>query len=223
MKEKRRDVLIDRILDGISRPLGKVYEPGPTWRALVKLFTKLDFVDSDEVWMGAEAAFGWMPGMLYDVHNLGEIQKLAREIRKKIGRLKIDEGQGFDKKLGERALQILEQADDTTPYLLTSLEIQRGAAERNYSVVGTSKFLHFLAPSTIPIFDSRVAGTLNKSGFTTENYLEYVSAVHKVAEQIQEKRGASIPAEIRQALRKSNAGSPVPIVREIEYTLYHRS
>lgn len=225
---KYRNVLVNAIIAGINRPLGAIDEPGPSWRAIVRLFSNLTFTDTDDVWIGAEATFGWMPGMLYAVHEIEYLRQLILDVRARAGQ--DTDGKEFDPYLAQEVLNIVASLKEFEK-VLTSLEISRGRGERNWSVVGTSKFLHFLAPHVVPIYDSRVGSTIRditgdkKVHDTLKRplgYLHYVSAVHEVARRIGDGK-VQIPSGIVSTLAMSNLGKDVPIIRQIEYTLYHRS
>lgn len=198
-----------------------VEAPGGTWKALVKLFAMLDFRDRDHIWMGAEAVYGWMPYMLDRVDPFPEFFKLVRTLRRLSGPYEFRR-KTFDSGLASEALEILRRHEQQTPFLLTAVKTRTGPSGTTYSVVATSKFLHFLMPSVVPIWDSRVSRSLGKKSPTLSptSYLRYVAAVHAVARQVASGSSLSVPTAIETALKRDNEGKRVPRVRQIEYWLY---
>lgn len=179
----------------------------PTWRPLVMLFAKLDFNDDDELWQAACAVYAWMPLSLgKEISNMQEFKSLVLNLRACVGRYTCGKTD-FDPAKGEAARAMLSQHS----HLLSSIQSFNG---KGRSVVGTSKFLHFLAPHVMPILDSRVAKSLNMRHSDCETYIEYIEALHRVLMS-----NTSIPAAVADALYRS-AGFSVPRVRQIEFCLY---
>jgi len=104
------------------------------YRALLRLFNDfVDVHDYERAYVGALAVYGWMPRIPQE--------PLRREI--------------WDKSLD--ALSSLRGTQDwwsAQVLLEQQLDLMRLI---NGSVVGTSKFLHFLNPNVFPIWDSRIA------------------------------------------------------------------
>jgi hypothetical protein len=222
----RREALVSAMTKALARPVAKVAAPGDSWRSLVRLFTYLKFADTDDIWAGAEASFGWMPSILNAVHEIDEIHRIVLDVRKQIGRYVPGTG-GFDPPLGAKFIKIIEGVENASE-VLTSLEITAGQGDRHHSAVGTSKFLHFLAPHVAPIYDSWVGAciggfvgkkTLHEELKRADGYIDYVSAVHEIAARVVG-GDVKIPRRITEALVKSNLGRDVPLVRQIEFALY---
>lgn len=165
------------------------------YEALRGLFAqKLDFSSLIDIRAGAYAVYGWMPTILdrwpasdNTLLELGELARFARGRDYTAVRARI------------------------APGLKEKLAVYRAL---NNSIVGTSKFLHFAAPSIFPIWDSRVARNF---GFKHQyqlasgsNYLAYYDAVHTCIETNSE----------TQALLKMLALPNVGQVRTLEYLLY---
>lgn len=182
-------------------------DPGPSWRALAALFSRLEFLSEDEIWMGAAAVYGWMPTTLGKVYDGAEFLTLTRAIRARAG-IYVPGVSAFDPDLAADVLALLS----ARPSLLAA--IQSFAGTKQQSVVGTSKFLHFLVPHILPIWDSRVRAAMMVEGDTAANYLEFSKAVHAVIQA-----GLPLPAATTHVLLAS-AGFTVPAVRLIEFNVF---
>lgn len=128
------------------------------YQALRSLFeNKLDFQNSLDVQIGAYAVYGWMP-----------------TIMKGIERAKLEPLRAFAQKWKNRVEH--KEAIDA----LKNKEIDLKSI--NNSVVGTSKFLHFVAPEIFPIWDSRIAaafGILHEYQINNAAiYPEYCNSIH---------------------------------------------
>jgi hypothetical protein len=212
------DTQIAKQLKNFKKPADP---PGVTWRALVKLFASLDFTDKDHIWMGAEAVYGWMPYMFDRVEPFPEFLRLVRTLRRLCGPHRFGQ-KVFDPQLAAEALEILRRSEKQTPYLLTAVKTLSGPSGTTYSVVGTSKFLHFLVPSVVPIWDSRVSKSVGKKSpsLSPNSYLRYVAAIHSIAQRIADEHAIRIPKQVQNVLERDNSGLWVPLVRQIEYCLF---
>jgi hypothetical protein len=133
------------------------------YNALCLLFNSmLSFKTTTDVEIGAHAVYGWMPTML-----------------KRLDQAKVEKLRIFAKKwkgttyCSSSALKALGDIDLKTV---------------NDSVVGTSKFLHFVAPDLFPIWDSRVAAVFGlKHDYQINNaktYREFVEAIYIEMEEL---------------------------------------
>ena len=139
-------------LDGLD-PFG--YHEG--YIALVRMFA--DHVRADDyhsVLAGANAVYGWMPTILK--------KGVARPL--------------WEARRG--ALELLRAASDW-PTARTVIESNRDLLHLvNESVVGTSKFLHFLNPGVFPIWDSNIKLCFGRSHFARSDddaYPQYADVV----------------------------------------------
>jgi hypothetical protein len=145
-----------------SSPIIDTNEYVEGYIALCSLFSSLlSFETTTHVEIGAHAVYGWMPTML---------KRLEQERAEK---LRI-----FAKKWKSAtcySLSVLKALED--------LDLKTV----NNSVVGTSKFLHFVAPDVFPIWDSRVAAVFGlKYDYKINNektYREFVQAIHMEVEE----------------------------------------
>jgi hypothetical protein len=187
-----------------------------SWQALVKLYCKLDFVDIDDVWAAALAVYGWMPRALRTVRQPLELQGLAREIRATAGAYNTGRA-SFDVALARRCLDILRKAHSCSE-VLTALETTsrpRSDGGGTISSVGVSKFLHFLAPHVLPIWDSRTARALHVTDhYPADRFLEYVVVLHTALAN-----GLRAPSFVVDLLDRGG-GIKSSDVRALEFTLY---
>jgi hypothetical protein len=102
------------------------------YSALRNLFDKLDLTGELNVIGAAYAVYGWMPTILKKKPKAAKLAEFAR-VWKNCARTKKKE-----------ALSQLREK----PYITQAV---------NGSTVGTSKFLHFVAPEIFPIWDSNIA------------------------------------------------------------------
>jgi hypothetical protein len=100
--------------------------------ALLSHFACLQTVNWDAAVLGLHIVYGWMP----TIPRLGGIMK-------------------WDVKQQQKLVTILTNAKKGKEP--TDDEMETLTAFCNNSVIGASKFLHFLRPETFPIWDSRVA------------------------------------------------------------------
>ena len=164
---------------------------GGYW-ALRSLFDdKLEFANLIDVEIGAHAVYGWMPTILKRV-DLSKNKALLLFAHEWKNRKKID---------WTRAKKALEG---------NTIDLRA----INNSVVGTSKFLHFVAPEIFPIWDSRIARVfdlIDRSQINNpSNYMAYCDAVHqRLREPVD---WPSFPA--------NNDAQIVSDVRKLEFCLF---
>jgi hypothetical protein len=121
------------------------------YRALLNFFTsKLDLTNLLDARAAAYAIYGWMPTILkqWEEPNIVPLLKFAQSLKE-------------NKQRGKA---------------LTALREQKGILQSiNGSTVGTSKFLHFVAPDIFPIWDSRIALAFDVSHRINDpdTYLQY--------------------------------------------------
>lgn len=131
-----------------------------SYPALLQLFQNLDLDDGLAVRAAALTVYGWMPTIMRSV-DLDAV----RRIRPVLDRLRRE---GVD----AVADYLANSSPQGRRHLLTFV---------NNSVVGTSKFLHFLNPNGFAIWDSKIAslfGIQSLSGInSTRNYSNYISAI----------------------------------------------
>jgi hypothetical protein len=100
------------------------------YSALQNLFEKLDLQNELNVTAAAYAVYGWMPTILKRKPEASELIKFVREVK--------------NSPTKKDALNRLREQPNITQAV-------------NGSTVGTSKFLHFVAPVIFPIWDSNIA------------------------------------------------------------------
>ncbi|MGO8911011.1 MAG: hypothetical protein ACLQDM_17055 [Bradyrhizobium sp.] len=157
------------------------------YSALLDFFNKLDLQNKRNVIGAAHAVYGWMPTILKKETKTKELMEFVRDLRK------IDD----DPNQKNLALSRLENRIDLTKAV-------------NGSTVGTSKFLHFVAPEVFPIWDSNVARAFDATSKINDEatYLSYCKAIHRYLEK---NRKLKWPKELPGG---------VSAVRKIELCLY---
>lgn len=100
-----------------------------------KIYVSHNLDSIDDFWKIVAFAYSWMPTIptIYYKKIKGKEDKLFSELRK------------------------LKQGKGDIPWLFNTL-----TPVINNSVVGTSKVLHFIAPDSVPIYDSRVISAWSK-------------------------------------------------------------
>ena len=156
--------------------------------AFRNLFEKLDLTDELNVIGAAYAVYGWMPTILKKKPEAAKLAEFAREWKNSAQK--------------EEALSQLRER----PHITQAV---------NGSTVGTSKFLHFIAPKIFPIWDSNIALVFGITSSYKINdpctYLDYCDAVHC---RLDDKTKPIVwPAELRERKKISD-------VRKIEFCLY---
>jgi hypothetical protein len=123
------------------------------YSALRNLFGKLDLKNELNVIGAAYAVYGWMPTILKKKPEAAELVKFAKYLKKNT------------------------QKKDALSHLRERPQITRAV---NGSTVGTSKFLHFVAPEIFPIWDSNIALVFSITSKIDDpaTYLDYCDAVH---------------------------------------------
>ena len=185
------------------------------WRSLVVLFGKLEFHNIDDVWVGALAVYGWMPRTLRAVHNSVGLCEMAREIREIAGVYNSGRAR-FDPVIAAKCRSIITSTADHREVLI-ALETgsNKGSKSRTESSVGTSKFLHFLAPHIFPIWDRYTAAALGVANHLPASaWLTYVAEVHNALDS-----QVGIPGCVTRWLNEAS-GMVVPDVRAIEFVLW---
>jgi hypothetical protein len=161
-----------------------------SYSALLKLFT--DFVtpsNYETVLSGALAVYGWMPTILKNPPS-------------------------EDQWCNHRAtLQKLRDANDWEGAACVLDEDAKVLKLINNSVVGTSKFLHFLNPGIFPIWDSRIARCIGlRHKYELENTNNYRSYAQSISDAIEE--GFEVPKPFLGFIGK------VSPVRRLEMLLF---
>jgi hypothetical protein len=105
----------------------------------------------------AHAVYGWMPTILKKEVKAKDLAKFVRDLRR------IDSGPN--------------QKTYSLSLLKNQIEITHAI---NGSTVGTSKFLHFVAPEVFPIWDSNIAHAFEVTSKINDppTYLAYCEAIH---------------------------------------------
>jgi len=161
---------------------------------LVILFRR--FVDLGQplsMLAGAAAVYGWMPRVFGGIENrvLQPILPILRRVRD-------------SKSAAEAHAAVSDSADP-----------ERLLRFVNGSVVGTSKFLHFLNPTVAPIWDSRVARALGLDGAwkvdRDDRYREYWAAIAECGEEA--------PSALKTFCRSPD-GEMASEIRLREYALF---
>jgi hypothetical protein len=162
------------------------------YRALLNLFTKkLDLTNLLDARAGAYAVYGWMPTILkqWEEPDILPLLEFAQSWK--------------DNKQRRQALIALRKQK----CILQSI---------NGSTVGTSKFLHFVAPDIFPIWDSRIALAFDVSHRINDPdiYLEYCETIHSHL------AGGEIdwPKEIQKL--SENSDGKASEVRKLELCLF---
>lgn len=150
------------------------------YAALLDLFTKLDLTNELEVTAGAYAVYGWMPTIM---------------------KRKPD---------AKRLIAFVQSCNDSSPSIEFLKRDKCVLKAINNSIVGTSKFLHFFASETFPIWDGNIARAFDASGKIEdpETYIRYCEILNNYEEP------AAWPNEI------SEFDPSVSKIRRLEFCLY---
>jgi hypothetical protein len=156
------------------------------YSALRNLFDKLDLGNELNVVAAAYAVYGWMPTIPRKEPRSAELVDFARHWKNSV------------------------EKKDALGQLRVRLDVTQAV---NGSTVGTSKFLHFVAPEIFPIWDSNIAlvfGMISKINDPI-TYIDYCDAVHH---RLDDKTKPVVwPTELRER-------SDISEVRKIEFCLY---
>jgi hypothetical protein len=177
---------IDKAMDWANRQERLIdgdYYDG--YSELRNLFDKLDLENELNVIGAAYAVYGWMPTILKKKPEAGELAKFVRDLKNS------------------------HEKRDALAQLRGRPCITRAV---NGSTVGTSKFLHFVAPEIFPIWDSNIALVFGATSKINDpaTYLDYCDAVHRHLDESPEP--IVWPAELRD--------KEVSDVRKLEFCLY---
>ena len=122
-----------------------------SYNAFIKFFKDKKELTEQDLIIGANFSYGWMPTIL-DIYSLELIEQTSI-----LNRLKQNQ------------------------VIPTKAELQILKATFNNSIVGTSKLMHFISPDLVPIWDSKVHKTLKgilqlKSQTNTiDNFIKYLT------------------------------------------------
>ena len=160
--------------------------------ALARLFrdhVKLD--DRTTVLAGATAVYGWMPTIFRRLEYYDEILPTLRKLCSVRSAVE-----------GLEAAERCQNRDKMLRFV-------------NGSVVGTSKFLHFMNPDSIPIWDSRVARSFGIEGHwrvdNVDHYINYWSGM---------KGCQALPPKAFEEFCQSPEGQGASRIRLMEYALF---
>jgi hypothetical protein len=154
---------------------------------LLDFFKKLDLKNEQNVVGAAHAVYGWMPTILKKETNAKELVAFTTDLRK------IESGPNQRKSALDQLRQRL--------YITKAI---------NGSTVGTSKFLHFVAPEVFPIWDSNIALAFAVPSKINDpdTYIAYCEAVHRYLDNNPELRW---PNELPDGISD---------IRKMEFCLY---
>jgi hypothetical protein len=121
------------------------------YSALRNLFDNLDLTNELNVIGAAYAVYGWMPTILKKQPKTAELVEFVRVLKNSAGKTTI--------------LNHLRER----PHITRTV---------NGSTIGTSKFLHFVAPEIFPIWDSNIALVFGVASKINDpvTYLDYCDA-----------------------------------------------
>jgi hypothetical protein len=178
---------IDRAMnwaEGQERLIENDYYDG--YSALRNLFDKLDLNNEQDLMGAAYAIYGWMPTILKKEPKAAELAKLVLGWRNSAKRK-----------------DVLNELRDQ-PHITQAI---------NGSTVGTSKFLHFVAPDIFPIWDSNIALVFGITSKINDpaTYLDYCDAIHNRLDDTA--KPVVWPMELREL-------KDVTDVRKMEFCLY---
>jgi hypothetical protein len=123
-----------------------------SYRAFLMFFERLDCITPDDVLIGANFVYGWMPTMLRRV-SLPHLEQTA---------------------------DVLTQVKKGKILDMNDLEIISSVT--NNSVVGASKLLHFVEPNNYAIWDSRVCRYIYQTDRHVYKNAIYISYLEKCRE-----------------------------------------
>jgi hypothetical protein len=179
---------------GLQAPLADELDPRnyrEGYWALLDLFeAHVRLEDRPSMIAGATAVYGWMPRIFRKLREYSRIMEPLEQLR--------------NASSGTEALTFVQAC----PHPEILLRFVDG------SVVGTSKFLHFLNPKAVPVWDSRVASNfgIGAAGVTrTDRFLDYWSGLSACE--------ADPPAAFRDFCRAPD-GRDAPRLRLMEYALF---
>jgi hypothetical protein len=181
---------IDRALSHLEGPYQDEFGYLDSYPALLALFRALDFSRFSHVQAAACAVYGWMPRTLRyqatrDKPRYEALGKLAEQVRNQDAAV---------------AINCLEE--------LSIFDIAI-----NNSVVGTSKFLHFVAPHAFPIWDDKIARYFNSRPDIAADYIAYCKAIHL---RLSSKKSIAWPISLPSQLNSPSITS----VRKLEFCLF---
>jgi hypothetical protein len=158
-----------------------------SYPALLAFFNKLDLQSEPNVIGAAHAVYGRMPTILKKEVKAEDLVKFVRDLKRIDG--------GTNRKT--RTLGLLKNHIEITQAI-------------NGSTVGTSKFLHFVAPEVFPIWDSNIARAFDAISKINDpaTYLAYCEAVHQY---LGENPNSTWPNKIPDGISS---------IRKIEFCLY---
>lgn len=168
-------------------------------QALVGLFRDHVRLDCDDtVLAGALAVYGWMPRMMtyLDWEGLNSARDTVQRLR--------------DCTTCNEARRVLTAMDARGQEQLLRFV--------NRSVIGTSKFLHFLNPVSIPVWDKRVARCFGyKHGpqiNRVDRFLRYLEIMDAAIGA-----GVRVPENFQRFLNEE-APEPVSAIRALEFAMF---
>ncbi|OIQ69646.1 hypothetical protein GALL_487500 [mine drainage metagenome] len=157
------------------------------YSALLDFFNKLDLQNEQNVIGAAHAVYGWMPTILKKETKTKELMEFVGDLRK------------------------IEKGCNQKKIALSQLKNQIAITKAiNGSIVGTSKFLHFVEPKVFPIWDSNVARAFDVPTKINDQatYLAYCEVIHLYLDK---NRDLNWPKALPDGISK---------IRKIELCLY---
>ncbi len=167
-----------------------------TYKYFLEYFENLDQINESNAVIGISFVYSWMPRIL-----------------------KIN----FEKEILPSVVSILNKAKNSHDLNLTPEDFQKLQIFSNNSLVGASKFLHFINPSCFPIWDSNIArfflGKFDQPTMSNiSNYLQYRESILKFAKK---KDFQPIFVNIKNKLKGKSFYSEITELRAIELLIFY--
>lgn len=161
---------------------------------LLSYFANKSTIEVKDVVRGAHMVYGWMPTILDLYPDINKIDLSA-------------------------AAQLLTKAKNAGT--LEQKEVKSLAGLINNSLVGTSKLLHFVAPFSFAIWDSKVYSFLYEEqphNYRVNNVQKYLDYLEKLSELQKDKRFTSFHVSIN-----TKVGYEVSPLRALELVMFLHS
>lgn len=182
-----------------------------SYPAMVEYFKNKKILTSNDVIVGAHMVYGWMPTIITIHENSDTIS--------------IEEA--------TKTLNWIKHYPGTTEHIrrdeLFHKELEQLKKKFNNSIVGVSKFLHFMRPDLFPIYDSRIhkylsnfGGVINSTVNTVDNYMAAMKVMQSACWHVDFK-DESLPDAIFHASVQEKIGYPISAMRAVELMMYLNS
>ena len=170
-----------------------------SYPAMISFFKNKDILTTNDVIVGIHMVYGWMPTILAikGIHNIEKATNILNKLKH------------YNK--------------DTVIWKIDNIEEDLELLKLifNNSIVGVSKFLHFMKPELYPIYDSKIYRYIKEEepyNYRVNDVSSYLMAIKTIEAVSKDKRAGDFHKSVQ-----NKVGYPISKIRAIELIMFLNS